>query len=89
MEYLNTLPELTKEQEKIKKLIQNKNEYKEIQLNDNEQIYQFYITQIQSNNRTHIPGYCKCMKTLYNMLKSFLISINKYCYIIILLYTKL
>ena len=42
-----------------KKMIQTKYEYTQLQITDATRIYQFYITQIQVNPRTRLPGYRK------------------------------
>ena len=75
-EYINSLQELTPEQEQIKKYFNKKNN----DFNNNEYIYQSYVHQMQLHNNQRQKGYKKRIKQLYSMLKAFLTSINKNSY---------
>ena len=76
VEYINSLQELTPEQEQIKQYFNRKNN----ENNNNEYIYQSYVYQLQLHNYYRYRGYKTQMKQLHRMLNAFLTSVNKRCY---------
>ena len=76
VEYINSLQELTPEQQQIKQYFNRKND----DYDNNNYIYQCYIYQMQLHNYHRQRGYKAQMKQLHRMLNAFLTSLNKRSY---------
>ena len=74
--YINSLQELTPEQQQIKQYFNRKND----DYDNNNYIYQCYIYQMQLHNYHRQRGYKAQMKQLHCMLNAFLTSLNKCSY---------